>query len=54
VAGGTAFEVRAHAGDPVIGVGAFELEVDVLIEPLKALVAEQLRLGGPEASWSAL
>ena len=30
------------ARDPVFGLGALELELDVLVEPFEALVAEQL------------
>ncbi len=38
-AGGAAGEVRAHAGHGRLGVGAIELELDVPVELLEALVA---------------
>ena len=48
MAGRAALEVGAHARDPVVGVRALKLELDVLVELLEALVAEQLGLGGAE------
>jgi hypothetical protein len=48
VAGGTALEMRAHAGHPAAGVRTVRLELDVLAELVEALVAEKLRPGGAE------
>ena len=42
-AGGAAFEVGSHARHGGIGVAAGELEFDVAIEVLEALIAGQLR-----------
>src|SRR5436190_14254377 len=42
-AGRAAFEVRAHAGDEAVDVGAGELELDVEVELLEALIAPELR-----------
>jgi hypothetical protein len=55
VAGGAALDMGAHARDPVVGPCASELELDVLVEVLEALIAEQLRLrGGPGRVWTPL
>ena len=43
--GGAALEVGAHAGDELVGLGAVELEGDVLVELLDTPVAELLGLG---------
>ena len=48
MAGRAALEVGTHARDPVIGFRTVELELDVFVELLEALVAEQLGLGGAE------
>ena len=42
-AGGAALQVLAQPGQPRIGVLAGELEVDVLVEQLEALLAADLR-----------
>src|SRR6185436_9883369 len=42
-AGGAALEVRAHPGHPGLGVLTGELELDVLVEALEALLAADLR-----------
>src|SRR5688500_13550250 len=54
VAGGAALEVGPHARDPGVSLRALELELDVLVEPLEALVAEQLRPGGAEQPLQAV
>jgi hypothetical protein len=43
VAGGAALEVGAHPGHAGVGVLAGELEVDVLVEQLEALLAADPR-----------
>ena len=48
LAGGTALKVGPHSRNVLVGGHALEFEVDVLIELLEALVAEQLRIGGAE------
>jgi hypothetical protein len=50
VAGLAALEVRAHAGDQLVGAAAAlpELELDVAVELLEALLAAQLGAGRPE------
>src|SRR5215216_5621726 len=48
VAGGAAFEVRAHAGDLLVGGCGGELELDVVVELIEALLAGELRAGGAE------
>ena len=45
-AGGAALEVGAHARDRRVGVGAGELELDVAVELLEALLAAELRAAG--------
>ena len=45
LAGGTALKVGPHSRNVFVGGRALEFEVDVLIEFLEALVAEQLRIG---------
>src|SRR5215210_917455 len=45
VAGRAALQVGAQPWNPLVGRLALELELDVLVEPLEALVAENLRLG---------
>src|SRR5581483_7745927 len=47
-AGRATGEVGAHAGHRLVGGGTVELELDVLVEPLEALVAAELGLAGPE------
>ena len=47
-AGGAACEVRAQAGERRVGVLTGELELDVAIELVEALVAADLRLRRPE------
>ena len=48
VAGRAAFEVRAHARDLLVRGGAVELELDVAVELVEALLARQLRTGRAE------
>src|SRR5919108_288977 len=48
MARGAAFEMRAHARDLRVRGAASQLQVDVLVELLEALVAVQLRPGRPE------
>ena len=45
---GAALEVRPHAGKRRVGVGASEQQLDVAVEPLEAVLAADLRLGGSE------
>src|SRR4051812_7015672 len=47
-AGGTTLEVSAHAGQTGIGVLAGQLEIDVLVEKLEALLTADLRAGRSE------
>ena len=48
-AGGAALQVGAHAGERRVDVGARELELDVGVEPVEALLAADLRARpGPE------
>src|SRR5262245_23814737 len=47
-AGGAAFEVGAEAGELAVCVTPGELELDVPVELLEALVAADLRVGGSE------
>jgi hypothetical protein len=47
-AGGAALEVRAHAGDRAVRVAAGELQVDVLVEEVEAVVAADLGPVGAE------
>jgi hypothetical protein len=46
LAGGTALEVGPQARNSVVGCGALKFEVDVLVELLETLVAQDLRGGG--------
>jgi hypothetical protein len=50
VAGRAAFEVRAHTGDVFVGGCAGELELDIVVELVEALLASQLRSWGAEES----
>src|SRR3954468_10415966 len=47
-AGRAAFEMRAHPGEELVGVIAGQLEVDVLVQQLEALVAADLGPIGAE------
>jgi hypothetical protein len=47
-AGGAALEVRAQPGDPFVCRLPLQLELDVLVEALEALVAKNLRLARSE------
>src|SRR5918994_2814818 len=47
-AGGAAFEVRPEARDGGVGVGSDQLQLDVTVEQLEALVAADLGLRGSE------
>jgi hypothetical protein len=47
VASGAALQVLTHARQAAVGVYACELELDVLVEELEALVACDLRPTGP-------
>src|SRR5215211_9153577 len=47
-AGGTAFEVGVHAGDPRLGGLVGQGQLDVAVELLEALLAGQLRGPGAE------
>src|SRR3954463_2045137 len=47
-AGGAAFEVRPHAGNPRVGRLARQRQLDVAVELLEALLARQLRGVGAE------
>jgi hypothetical protein len=42
LASGAALEVRSHARDRRVGVSSVELEPDVVVEVLEALLASQL------------
>jgi hypothetical protein len=50
VAGLAALEVRAHAGDKLVGArgAVLELDLDVAVELIEALLAGQLGLGGAQ------
>jgi hypothetical protein len=50
VAGPAALEVRAHAGDELIGARGtvLELDLDVAVELVEALLAGQLGVGGTQ------
>jgi hypothetical protein len=48
LAGRAPVEMRAHAGHGHVGVAAAHLGVDVLVEPVEALVASELGLPGAE------
>ena len=50
IAGRAAFEVRVHARDLLVRGGAGELELDVAVEFVEALLAGQLRTGWAEES----
>jgi hypothetical protein len=54
VAGGTALEVSAHAGQAGVGVLAGQLELDVLVEELEALLAADLGIGRSDQSGDQL
>jgi hypothetical protein len=43
-----ALEVCAHAGNFRVGIGSAQLELDVAIQLLKALLAADLRPGWPQ------
>lgn len=47
-AGRTAREVRTHTGDGAIGVPAVELQLDVAVKLLEAVLAAELRPGGSQ------
>src|SRR3954452_11688808 len=47
-AGGAPVQVRAHAGNGQLGVAPGQLELDVAVEVLEALLAAELVAGGPE------
>src|SRR6266540_2489273 len=53
-AGRAAVEVRAHPRDPSLRVAALELELDVFVEPLEALLAADVRTGRAEQLLQAL
>ena len=47
-AGRAADQVGAHAGHPCVGVRTAQLQFDVAVEVLEALLASELRLGGAQ------
>jgi hypothetical protein len=53
VTGPTSLQVLAHSRQAAVGVLTGELQVDVLVEELKALLARHLRPDGPSTRLSS-